>query len=81
MESLAIAAAVVFLTVALSGPLALLATSTGFIYIGGTVGLVAIASGLWFASVMHAGIGWVGLASASMGAWCVLQAWRGNRPE
>ena len=81
MESLALLAAIVFLTVALSGPLALLATSTGFIYIGGTIGLFAVASGLWFASVMHAGIGWVGLASAALGAWCVLQAYRGRRPE
>lgn len=78
MESLAVAAAVVFLTVVWSGPLAFLATNNGYVYIGGTIGLFAVAVGLWFASVMHLGVGWVGLASAALGAWCVLQAWRGK---
>lgn len=80
MESLAVAAAIVFLTVVSSGPLAYLATNNGYVYVGGVVGLFAVAVGLWFASVMHLGIGWVGITSAAVGAWCVLQALRGKPP-
>lgn len=81
MESLAVAAAIVFLTVLASGPLAYLATNNGYVYVGGVVGLFAVAVGLWFARVMHLGIGWVGVASAALGAWCVLQAYRHNAAQ
>lgn len=81
MESLAVAAAIVFLTVLLSGPLAYLATNNGYVYVGAILGLAAITIGLWFAGVMHMGIGWVGLVSAALGAWSVLQACRDERPE
>lgn len=76
MESLAVMAALVFLTVLASGPLAYLATNTGYVYVGGLLGLFALVVGLWFSSVMRLGVGWVGLASAAIGAWCLLQAYR-----
>lgn len=76
MESLAVTAAAVFFTVVLSGPVAYLATNHGYVYVGGVLGLFAVAVGLWFASVTPPGAGVVGILSASVGAYCVWAAWQ-----
>lgn len=69
MESLALAAAVVFLTVLVSGPLAWLATRNGFIHIGAILGLFAMFVGFWFGVTLTTSIRFVGFGSALLGAY------------
>ena len=76
MESLALVAGHVLLAVMLSGPFAYLFWYSGYPYIGGTLGMVAVVLGAWWACTMRTGIAWVGLASAAVGILVTLQAWR-----
>lgn len=80
MESLALLVAAIFLTVVLSGPVAWLFTVNGYVYIGGTLGLFAILAGGWWSLTAIMPVAMVGWVSAALGAWCVLQAWRGKAP-
>jgi cadmium resistance protein CadD (predicted permease) len=76
MESLALVAGLVVLAVTLSGPFAYLFLYSGYPYIGGTLGMVAAMLGIWWALVMRGQVAWFGLASAAVGLWVALQAWR-----
>ena len=80
MESLALLVAAMFAAVALSGPLAWLATANGYIYIGGTIGVAAVGLGVWWASAAPLPVSAVGWFSAALGAWCIAKAWRGRQP-
>lgn len=78
MESLAAIAALVFLFVAASGPLAVAMTLSGYVYIGGTLGIIAVPVGLWWFFLMSGPVAYVGLASGFAGGWATLQAWRAS---
>lgn len=81
MESLAVIASLIFLCVASIGPAAVVLQAFGYVYIGGTLGLLALPVGLWWAYVMRGPIALVGLASAGMGLWAALQAYRHDLPR
>ena len=76
MESLALVAGLVFLAVVLSGPFAYLFWYSGYPYIGGTLGMIAGALGIWWAVVMRGQVAWFGLVSAAVGLYVALQVWR-----
>lgn len=76
MESLAMLAALIGLAVLLSGPLAVTLLVYDYPYLGGTLGAVATVIGVWWAYTVRSSAGWVGVLSAAMGVWAVLQAYR-----
>ncbi len=76
MESLALVAGLVFLAVMLSGPFAYLFLYSGYPYIGGTLGMVAALLGIWWAWIMPGQVAWFGLASAAIGLYVTVRAWR-----
>lgn len=80
MESLALLVAAIVATVALSGVIAWAFTAAGYIYIGGTVGVVAITLGTWWVFTAIMPVALVGWVSIALGAWSVVQAWRGKPP-
>lgn len=75
MESLALVAALIGLAVLASGPLALATLLSGYPYTAGTIGAIASVIGVWWAYTLRGPVGWVGLASAAIGIWVVLQAY------
>ena len=81
MESLAMLAAVIGIAVLLSGPLAVTALLYDYVYIGGTLGALAVPLGVWWAYTVRGQAGWVGLISAAMGVWTVLQAWHHDHAQ
>ena len=76
MESLTLLVSLIFLSVLLSGPLAITLLLAGYPYVGGTLGAIAAMVGIWWACTVSTSIGWVGLLSSALGLWSVLQAWR-----
>ena len=81
VESLAVIAGLVFLAVVLSGPVAYLLWYSGYPYMGGTLGIVAIVLGVWWACTVRTQIAWAGLASAAVGLYVALQVRRRYSPE
>ena len=80
MESLALLVSAIVLSVAVSGVLAWTLTVNGFIYLGGLVGCLAVALGGMFVCTAVMPVALVGWLSVALGAWSVLQAWRGKPP-
>lgn len=80
MESLAILVAAIVASVALSGVVAWSFTAAGYVYIGGTIGVVAITLGTWWVFVAVMPVALVGYLSIALGAWSVVHAWRGKPP-
>lgn len=80
MESLALLVTAVVATVALSGVVAWAFTAAGYVYIGGTVGIVAITLGTWWVLTAIMPVALVGWLSIALGAWSVLNALRGKPP-
>ena len=76
MQSLAVLAALVALSVLLVGPAAALLTWRGWPYMGATLGVVAVTLGTWWICTVHWQAGIIGWLSAGLGLWSVLQGWR-----
>lgn len=76
MESLALLAALIGLVVLTSGPLSVTLIVFDYPYLGGTIGAFASIIGVWWAYTVRSSAGWVGVFSAAMGIWAVLQAYR-----
>lgn len=76
MESLAMLAALIGLAVLLSGPLSVTLLLYDYPYLAGTLGAMASIAGTWWAYTVRGPAGWIGLLSAVMGVWAVLQAYR-----
>ena len=76
VESLALLAALIGLAVLASGPLALATLLSGYPYTAGVIGAVASMLGVWWAYTVRGQAGWIGLASAALGLWVVLQAYK-----
>lgn len=81
MQSLALLASLIFLCVASIGPAAVLLQAYGYVYIGGTLGLLAVSVGLWWCYVMRGPVAVVGLATAAAGLWAALQAYKHDLPH
>ena len=76
MESLAILAAVIGLAVLVSGPLSVAALIAGYPYTAGILGALSTIIGIWWAYSVRGQTALIALASAGMGLWSLLQAWR-----
>lgn len=69
-------AALMFSAVTLIGPVAVTCTLTGRVYMGGTLGLLALPMGMWWLYVANGPVAYVGLFSSVMGFWSALQAFK-----
>jgi len=78
VESLALIASLVFLAVVSLGPVAVLFSVYGYVYIGGTVGIIAFSAGVWWAFVMTGPVAIFGVISAGFGLFAALQACRSD---
>lgn len=76
MESLALLAAVIGLVVLTSGPLSVAAFIACYPYTAGILGALATIIGIWWAYSVRGQTALIALASAAMGVWSLLQAWR-----
>lgn len=76
MESLAVLAALIGLVVLTVGPLSVTLIVLDLPYLGGTIGAFATVVGVWWAYTVRSSAGLVGVFSAAMGLWAVLQAYR-----
>lgn len=76
MESLAVLAALIGLVVLTAGPLSVTLVVFNLPYLGGTIGAFATIIGVWWAYTVRSSAGLVGVLSAAMGLWAVLQAYR-----
>ena len=75
MESLALLAALIGLAVLVSGPLAVTLPVHAHPYLGRSLGAIATVIGVWWAYTVRGSAGWVGILSAALGLWTVLQAY------
>ena len=76
MESLALLAALIGLAVLASGPASVALLLSDYPYTAGLVGAIASMIGVWWAYTVRGAAGWIGVLSAAMGLWTVLQAYR-----
>lgn len=76
MESLALLAAAIGLAVLASGPASVGLLLAGYPYTAGILGGIATVIGVWWAYTVRGQTAVVALASAAMGVWSLLQAYR-----
>jgi hypothetical protein len=81
VESLALTASVAFLVAAVLGPAAAGFSFFGYVYVGGTIGVLAVGFGVWWTLVAGWPAGVVGAISVCLGLCAALQACRADRPE
>lgn len=77
MEDLARLVAIIFLTVLVSGPLALLLSWRGIPILGGLAGCLAVVSGLHWLATAPSPIGLLGASNAILGVAAIWLAVRG----